>query len=205
MKKTDIIINVIPSEMLQKAADKIAHAERSLIANAIKITEKASTVRRDEIRVLIKYALDNNVPRKIARDDIVEKVLMPAISSNGADIPGALTKKTVQQYGTSIMRAIELGVEYRHNLANDPQYARKKKPKVETPADEESLEVGEGLAQGKREAKKPGAPKVATRWEVSHHASVTVGMLRAVGEMECADAVQEILEDYNLWALPKTN
>ena len=69
---------------------------------------------------------------------------------------------------------------------------------------EETLPVvGKGLKKGKAEGKKPSAPKAATRWEASEHATVTVALLRAVGEHAVAAEIQEILEDHNLWSVPK--
>lgn len=198
------VINVIPEGVLIVAAAEIKKAEESLIKNALTGKDKADKIRAKVIQQLIDYATEHKVPRKLARAAIVDQVLRPAIDPEGKDIYGALKPKTVDNYGTSISRALERGIPYRHNLFTDPKYGRnagKAAPKPETDSDLPS--TGEGLAKGKREAHKPTAPKAVTRHEVASQATALVGALTSIGETEAAREIREILEDHNLWAMPK--
>lgn len=193
MKKTDAIVAVMPEVVLDNARSELIKVGLSIG----KVIEKAHVSRARIIQGLLDYAKANGIGRKPFIDGTYNEVLVPA--REGGAFP-ELGESALRNYKTSLGIAFDYGVPFQAGLFNKPEYRRAKaKPEVEG----ESLEVGEGLAADKRAGKKPSVPKVATRWEVSEHATVTVALLRALGDMEVADIIQEVLEDNNYWAIPK--
>lgn len=133
---------------------------------------------------------------------------------------GVLIPKTASNYRTSAHRAfagyptfdkagkpirdkqgkIVKCFDYRDGLFTDKRLTIDyNAPKAEP----ESLEVGEGLAADTKAGKKPKTVQTLTRASVVDQAAALVHALTQVGETDAAEEIRGVLQDYNLWAIPK--
>jgi len=189
--KTNDIIKTLPESMLESSRAKLVKIGEQIG----KTIEKAHVSRAAVIQPLLDHARTAGIGRKPFIEDVWSKVFLPA--RDGGAFP-ELGESALRNYKTSLGIAFDYGVPFRAGLFNDPKY-RKQKPKAET----ESLEVGEGLAADTKAGKKPKPVQTLTRASVVGQAAALVHALTQVGETDAAEEIRGVLQDYNLWAIPK--